>query len=315
MNMKKSILASILTLILLLPILPPQAPCVAGESSRGGTFLPMGWDAKGEGLGGAATILIRDDRSAYWNPANLTFLMSPSLSLGITEPVPDLDNRYSIFSVGTGLFEVRSQPGSEAAMRRLGIALTATHLGLELAGGSGWSESSLGISGAFAPNHYNSLGFTWRMLKSWTDLDDANAWGYALDLGWTGLLRSRLRLGVVGRNIISGISYPQRDEEIDPTWNIASAYEGIFEKISTECDAVLKGGKLIRFLTGVELMIWKDVLFTVGGVDFRLSEGKRTILHIGFGSIYRSSEISLAFRFDPDDALGRQTRISISHSL
>ncbi|MCK4236459.1 MAG: hypothetical protein KAX38_05020, partial [Candidatus Krumholzibacteria bacterium] len=249
MRRKITVISTMLLLVSLL-LTALFSPLAAGESSRGGTFLPLGWDARGQGLGGAATILIRDDRSAYWNPANLTFLMSPSFSLGTTKPVPDLDNRYSIFSIGTGLLDTRSENRADVAVRRFGAALSVTHLGLKLAGGSNWSESTIGISGAFSPNHYNSVGFTWRMLRHWSDLDDTDASGMALDIGWTALLRKRLWLGVVGRNVFSTISYPHRDEEIDPTWNIALAYEGLLDRISTECDAVLKNGELNRFLAG-----------------------------------------------------------------
>ncbi|UCF05407.1 MAG: hypothetical protein JSV33_16100 [bacterium] len=286
-----------------------------GRSSRGGTFLPLGWDARGEGLGGAATILIRDDRSAYWNPANLTFMKHPRLSIGVTRPVPDLENLYSIVSIGTGLLDARTEPDEPEVVRRFGTALTVTHLSLNLAAGSKWSESTIGISGAYAPNTYNSVGFTGRLLKSWTDIEDADSWGFALDVGWTARLTRRIWLGVVGRNVVSSIKYPERDESLDPTWNFALAYEDLFDRVSTECDAVLKNSDIDRFLAGMEITVWKDVLFVLGGLDHRFSEGKRTILHMGFGSIYRFSEVAVTFTFDPEDAFGRKTRASVGFSF
>jgi hypothetical protein len=77
----------------------------ASEFSRGGTFILPAWDARGAALGGAATILIRDERSAYWNPANLVFLTSARITAGTMEPVPGLDDRYSILCAGIALFE------------------------------------------------------------------------------------------------------------------------------------------------------------------------------------------------------------------
>lgn len=291
------------------------AAALAGESSRGGTFLPLGWDARGEGLGGAATLLVRDDRSAYWNPANLVFMQRPHASLGVTRPVPDLENLYSIASIGGGLMDVRTEPGDEDAVRRFGAALTVTHLSLDLAAGSKWSESTFGLSGAYSLNHFTSVGFTGRLLKSWTDLEDADSWGYALDVGWTARLTKQFWFGVVGRNVASRISYPERDEELDPAWNIALAYENLLDRVSIECDAVLAEANLDRLLAGTEIALWKDILFVLGGFDHRFNKGQRTILHMGFGSLYRLTEIAVAFTFDPEDAFGTRTRVSVGFSL
>lgn len=314
MTMKLKYTSSISLLVAAI-IAGASLPLAAGETSRGGTFLPMGWGARGEGLGGAAAILIKDDRSAYWNPANITFLQSPRVSLGTTKPVPDMDAYYSVFSAGTGLMDNRSKPDAEQAPRKFGVAITATHLGLELAGGSKWNESTLGISVAFAPNHYNSFGLTCRMLKSSADLYDADASGMTFDFGWTALIHDRMWLALVGRNFTSSVSYPYRDETIDPTWNLAAAYERIAGRISVEFDVVMKNSEFNRFLFGTEIEIFKDLLHILGGTDYRITEGERTILHLGVMSIYRSIEISLAFTFDPEDAFGRQTHVSIGYSL
>jgi len=291
------------------------SPLPAAEYSRGGTFLPMGWDARGEGMGHAATILIRDDRSVFWNPANLTFLSSPRISLGTTKPVPDLDAYYSVLSAGMGLMDTRSHPDLDYSMRRFGVGIMVSHLGLELAGGSKWNEGTFGLSAAFSPNHYNSVGVTFRMMQSWSDLTDADATGMAVDFGWTALVRGKLWLAVVGRNFASTVSYPNRDEEIDPVWNLAAAYERIVDRVSVEFDTVFKNGAFSRFLIGGEVMLVRDLLFATGGLDYRLNEGKRAIPAFGFGSIYRGIEISIAFTFDPEDAFGRKTRVSVGYSL
>jgi hypothetical protein len=283
------------------------------ESSRGGTFLPMGWSARGAGLGGAASILIRDDRSGFWNPANVSFLMSPRITLGTTRPVPGLDNWYTVLSAGTGLLDVRTAENDRAVMRRVGIAVTATHLGLELAQGSGWNEGTLGLSFAFAPNHFNSLGVTFRMMKSWNDLDDAGAWGTAVDAGWTAILTSHLWLALVGRNIHSSVSYPNVDEQLDPTFTIAAALEDLFGRISIETDAVMKNGGLDRVLVGSEIDLMSGLLRVSGGAELRLMDGERTIPCFGVGSTLNSIEAAVAFLFDPEDAFGRQTRASVSY--
>lgn len=298
--------------ILLLLAALPRGTALA-ESSRGGTFLPMGWSARGAGLGGAASILIRDDRSGYWNPANVSFLLSPRVTIGTTKPVPGLSNWYTVLSAGTGLLDTRTAENDRPVMKRIGIALTATHLGLELAEGSGWNESSLGLSLAFAPNHFNSFGATFRMMKSWTDLEDAGASGTAIDAGWTAVLTRHLWLALVGRNIHSAISYPNVDEELDPTFTIALALEDLLGHVSIEGDAVMREGELDRVLLGSEIDLFEGMLRVNGGAELRMREGERTIPSFGVISSLSSIEAAIAFIFDPEDAFGRQTRASVSY--
>jgi hypothetical protein len=285
---------------------------LAGETSRGGTFLPLGWDARGAGLGGAATILVRDDRSSYWNPANLVYLPGHRVSFGSTKLIEGLDSRFSTLSVGTGLTESRFSPDSAFTWKTFAIALSASHLGLVLSEGSRWSESTLGVSAAFAMANYSAVGLTFRVLKSWTDLADANAWGVALDAGVTERLSGHTWFALVGRNILNQISYPGRKEQLDAVWNVALAYENLLDAVSVECDVVLKERSLNRLLVGAQYEFAKDLFFVTGGLDCRLTEGERVIPGFGFGSSYRMAELALAFTFDPQDAFGTQSRLSVS---
>lgn len=287
----------------------------AQSGSRGGSFLPLGWDARGEGLAGAATLLVRGDGAAYWNPANLVFLESPGITLGTTKPVPGMQDNYSILSAGTGLLDSRRASDGSFVMRRLAAAVTMTHLGLELAEGSGWNEGTAGISAAFSINTYNSFGVSCRFLKSWTDLDDADAWGMAFDAGWTTRVHRKIWLGIVWRNLGSTIHYPESDESIDPSMNFALAAVDLFGRLSAECDAVVKESELNRILAGAELRIASDILYVMGGADIRLVNGERTIPHFGMLLRYLGIDLALSFGFDPEDDFGRTTRVSIGYSL
>lgn len=313
--MRKKILYPVLVMACTLGMAALTSPAASDESSLGGAFLPLGWDARGEGLGGAATILIRDDRSAYWNPANITFLTSPRFSFGATRPVPKLTNLYSFVSIGTGLFDTHENPDSDVSVSHLGAALSITHLGLELSSGSGWNESTIGLSIAFAPNSYNSFGVTWRIMKSWTDLENAGAWGMAFDIGWTARLRKKFWIGVVGRNLSSQINYTNQTEIINPMWNFAIAYEELFSRISIEGDLVFKRNALNRALLGTEITVWKNLLYVLAGADARLTEGRRTIMHFGLAAERSAWEISFAYTFDPMEAFGKQYRLSFSYSI
>ena len=307
----------IFSLLIISAVLVSSSPrsALKAQSSKGGAFLPLGWGAKGAGLADAATILINDDRSVYWNPANLSFLQSPRMTLGTTKPIPDMDVRYSVFSAATGILGEVKSPDGRKVMSRGAVGLSFSQMGLTLAQGSNWSESSIGLSASIAPNHYNSLGLTIKILKNWTDVTDAGASGYAIDIGWTALLRNNLYLAAFGRNVSSRIKYPNSSETLDGTWNLAVSYKDLFDIVSIEQDLVLKSGHTDRLLTGVEINMFDNLLFVTTGIDKRLCEGARTIYTLGFGTIYNFSEIALGFRFDPEDAFGRQTILSVSFAL
>ncbi|MCK4537887.1 MAG: hypothetical protein KAV42_03710 [Candidatus Krumholzibacteria bacterium] len=299
--------------VAMLPLLPYGLS--ATEGSRGGTFLPMGWDARGEALGGAATLLARDDGAAYYNPANLVFLRSTRVTAGVTRPVPGLDNLYSIVTAGTGLMDTRTSPDGTVEVRRLAAAVSISHLGLKLAGGSAWNEGTAGFSAAFSINHFNSIGATVRFLRSWTDLDDADSWGMAFDFGWTTRLYRNLWFGLVARNTNSVIHYPEIDEELDSSVNLALSLEELFGRVSIEGDVVTRAGELNRILLGSEIVIVEGTLSILGGVDARLVNYSRTITSFGLLTSLANADIALSFTFDPEDAFGRQTRLSVSYQF
>lgn len=314
--MKMKLKASIIIFLsAAMATLSPLTAARAGEGSRGGAFLPLGWNAEGEGLAGAATLLVRDGASGYYNPANLCLMDRGRAGIGTTKPVPGMPAYYSILSIGSSLLDTRTRRGRETPFRRIGAALTVSHLEVELAGGSAWKETTAGFSGAYSINHFNSIGLTFRLLRGWNDLENADSWGQSIDIGWTARLTGKLWFGVVGKNLYSGVSYPDREEEVAPAWNIALAGDKLFGRISPEADVVIKDGEINRFLGGVRVELLKDLFSFLGGVDRRLVNGKRSILHFGFHTIYKTADISVSFRLDPEEAFDKQTYVSIGYSL
>lgn len=283
----------------------------AGESSRGGTFLPLGWDARGMSLGGAATVLVKGEESAYWNPANLVYLERGGVSAGTVQLVEGLPSRHSTFSAGIGLGEAASDPDSAYRWHRFALALSVSQLGLELARGSGWTENTIGFSAAYAFTAYSAVGITVRGLSSRTEVADADAWGWAIDVGLTERVTRRVWLGIAARDVASRVSYPERAESLDPRWNIALAAADLPGRVSAECDVVFKGGAIERVLAGAEIAVYERYLVLAAGVDTRLIEGERTIPSFGFGTSYRFVELFAGFSFDPLDAFGRRTRLSV----
>ena len=309
-------LSRIIPIILLFILATLQSsPAFSQTSSKGGTFLPMGWGARGASLADAGTIIIRDDRSVYWNPANMVFLNSPTATIATTKPIPDMDIRYTTLSVASGILDTRFSPDSTRELKLVAVGLGITDMGLTLAGGSRWHENTFGVSFAISPNHYNAIGVSLRILHSSTDLTDANSSGIAIDAGWTAVLTNRLYLALSGRNIVNRVKYPSSTQKIEPTWNVALAYMDIYKIATIEGDLVVKGSSIYRFMTAFEATLFENLLIIRGGVDRRIRDGARTIFTFGMGTVYSFSEISLGFRFDPEDAFGRQTFVSVNFIL
>lgn len=294
-----------------LAVLPRGA--AASEGSRGGTFLPLGWDARGQALGGAGALLVRDEGAVYWNPANLVFLDTPGVGIGTVQPFPGLTNRYTVLSGGTGLLDRRVSRDGLVTVRRLALAVSVTHLGLDLAAGSAWNEGTAGVSAAWSFNAYNYIGLSWRVMKSWTDLEDAGSWGSAVDAGFTTRLSDRIWLAAVARDGWSTIHYPHRHEKVDPSLVLACSVERILDRVSVEADMVLREGELHSVRAGAELTLVRDILLLQGGADARLVDYSRTVPWFGVTAGYAGARISIAFGFDPEEELGRQTRISAAY--
>jgi hypothetical protein len=222
---------------------------------------------------------------------------------------------YSILSAGTALMDRRAGIDGPSPFRRLGAAVTVSHLNLELAGGSAWNESTIGVAGAISINHITSFGLSLKFLKGWNDLEDADSWGTSADIGLTVRLREDTWFGLTGKNLYSAIYYPDRDEEISPSWNIALSQENILARLDIEGDAVFTEGEMNRVLLGGRVRVYRDLFGVVAGLDRRLTNGARNIMHFGFLSSYKSANIAISFRLDPEEAFDRQTYISIGYGI
>lgn len=286
----------------------------AGEGSQGGTFLPLGWDARGQALGGAGTILVRDEAAAYWNPANLVFLLSPGAGIGTTRPIPGMDDLYTVASFGTGLLDSRRSVDGAIEVRRLAVAMTMSHLGLKLSEGSGWNEGTLGLSAAFSFNAYNFVGVSWRMMKSWSDVDDSGAWGSALDIAFTTRLSRHMWLAATVKDVWSKVHFPYSSWEIGPTVSLAASIEElVYGRLSAEFDLILREGELNSYRLGGELNLVRQTLWVQAGADVRAVNYSRTIPWCGVSASLGGARLALAFGFDPEDNLGRQTRVSAAY--
>jgi hypothetical protein len=197
---------------------------------------------------------------------------------------------------------------------RLAVAMTMSHLGLKLSEGSGWNEGTLGLSAAFSFNPYNFVGISWRMMKSWSSVDDAGAWGSAVDLSYTTRISRHVWLAAMIRDLWSKVHYPYSSWEIDPSIVLSASLEGIiYERFSAEFDLIYRESEINSYRFGGELSLIRDTLWLQAGADVRAVNYSRTIQWFGVSTMYKGARLALAFGFDPEDDLGRQTRVSIAY--
>jgi len=313
MTGRVSIATAILLILPAILLLHPSA-LRAGEGSRGGTFLPLGWDARGQALGGAGTILVRDEAAAYWNPSNLVFLTSPGVGIGTTRPIPGMDNLYTVVSIGTGLLDTRTSVDGTVEVRRFAVAMTMSHLGLKLSEGSSWNEGTVGFSAAFSFNPYNFIGISWRAMKSWSDVDDAGAWGSAVDLAFTTRLSRHIWFAAMLRDVWSKVHYPYSSWEVDPSIVLSASLEKIiYGRFSAEFDVVFRESEINSYRLGGELSLIRSILWLQAGADVRAVNYSRTIPWCGVSAGLGGARLALAFGFDPENDLGRQTRVTAAY--
>ncbi|MDD3643091.1 MAG: hypothetical protein PHQ19_06490, partial [Candidatus Krumholzibacteria bacterium] len=99
-------------------------------------------------------------------------------------------------------------------------------------------------------------------------------------------------------------------EQIDPSLVLACSAERILSRLSVEADLVLREGELHSVRLGGDLTLARDILSVQAGADARAVNQGRTIPWFGVTAGYAGARLSIAFGFDPEDDLGRQTRIS-----
>jgi hypothetical protein len=85
------------------------------------------------------------------------------------------------------------------------------------------------------------------------------------------------------------------------------------DRLSLEADMVLREGELHSVRFGGELTLVEEMLCVQGGADARTANYSRTIPWFGVTAGYAGARISIAFGFDPENDLGRQTRISAAY--
>ena len=108
---------SLLIIITLLVSFIPHAGLSASRGKYAGEFIDIGVGGRALGLGGAYTAIANDVTAGYWNPAGLSKLMYPQLTLMHDERFGGLIN----YDYGAIALPVGSNASAAVSAIRLGI--------------------------------------------------------------------------------------------------------------------------------------------------------------------------------------------------
>src|SRR5262245_55772128 len=273
-------------------------------------FAPLSGGARAYALSGAEVALADDAAAAFVNPARLAFLRGSSMVLGYARLVEDVPSDRGELSYALPLGDPIAAPFQQEGAYRTVIAFGAEYQRLELSQGSGYHEVTGTIAASLAPAHILAFGVAVRGLTTGSDVDGLQASGTALDLGFSIALLPDLEAAIVGHNITGSVKYEGRESEKPgrsaqlglafTRWRWAQAEADLIDEYD--------GAKSLAF--GVEVLP-QHVLTLRGGLRQWLEPESRTVPSAGVGFRRHGIFFDYAARFDTDEALGLQHRVSL----
>jgi hypothetical protein len=221
--MKKIILLSTVLLLSVVIIYSSQSSLL---------FLSMPVGAPASALGGAYTARAEGVYGMYWNPASLNnsekdneviFFHNNYIEdlkhtyIGYTRNVPEL---YGTFGISINMFD-------HGSFNRTTFHQNHIPGDYDSSGGTfGSNDYAIGLSYNPETKHPVKFGVSMNILKS--KIDNADATGFALDLGWlydNKILDVPYRVGITVKNIGGKIKYDLQKEELPLTFKTGFALD------------------------------------------------------------------------------------------
>ncbi len=323
------------TLAFLSFFLPSIAPC-ASNGKYAGEFIAIGVGGRALGLGGAYAAVANDVTAGYWNPAGLSKLMYPQLTLMHDERFNGLIN----YDYGAVALPV----GANAS-----LAVSAIRLGIDNIANTEKAWIDLNNDGIPQSNEidYNRITYfntaDWAVYFSYAkkateqlsyganlklirrENGDASATGIGFDIGVQYLLTDRIALGATFQDVTTTLVAwnTGTNELISPTLKVGSAYfldalggrfmpaidvDFRFENRQSASNAHV-GRISMDFHTGLEFD-FKSL------VALRLGFNELGSLNLGTGIHLPKFDIDYSFaKFDGAEQLGNTHRISLTFTL
>jgi len=286
------------------------AASAAAQTVHSPAFAALSGGARAYALSGAEVALANDAAAAFVNPARLAFVRGPSFVLGYARLVEDIPSDRGEVSYSQPLGDSIGAPFQREAVYRTTLAAAAEYQRLELAQGSNYGEVTGTLAAALAPANILAFGAALRGLRTHSDVDGLSASGVALDLGFTMSLMPNLEVALVAHNMTGHVHYEDRPNET-PGKSVQFAVAFARNRwVQAEADWIADYNDATSAAFGVEVLP-EGVLTIRGGLRQWIDPESRTVPSAGLGFRRHGFFFDYAARFDSQDALGLQHRVSL----
>jgi hypothetical protein len=300
-----------LALALVLAFAGLAAGVARAQTIHSPAFTPNSGGARAYALSGAEVALANDAGAVFVNPARLCFVHGPSFVLGYARLVQDIPSDRGEFSYSQPLGDSIGAPFQREAAYRLALAAAAEYQRLELAQGSQYDEITGSLAAALAPTNILAFGVALRGLRTNSaDVDGLDASGMAVDAGFTMALTPNLEVAMVAHNTSGHVHYgDQPNETPGRSFTFALAFARN-KWVQGEADWIADYNDASSAALGVEVLPY-GALTLRGGLRHWVNPESRTVPSAGIGLQRKGLFLDYAARFDSQDALGLQHRVSL----
>ena len=318
-----------------------QPATAATGAKYAGEFIAIGVGGRALALGGAYSALANDVTAAYWNPAGLSSLLYPQLSLMHDERFGGLVN----YDYGAVAIPVGAQTSLAFSAIRLGVDNIADtrNAGVDADGNPLPPGQTQGLAGIDPSRvvYYNSadwafyLSYAKRASESFSyganlklirrEMGVGSATGIGFDIGGRYVVSEKFVVGANFQDITTTLVAwnTGRNELITPTLKLGSAYfvDALGGRFAPALDADVRfegrksasnehlGRVSFDFHSGLEFNYQNAIAVRTGYSDI----GSFTI---GAGIHLPKFDIDYSFsKFNGDDQLGNTHRISLTFTL
>lgn len=319
----------------------PQPASGAARAKYAGEFIAIGVGGRALGLGGAYAALAHDVTAAYWNPAGLSTMMYPQVTLMHDERFGGLINydyaavalpagtstslAVSLIRLGVDDIPNTQNAGIDANGNPLPPGQTQNLAGIDPSKVTYFNAADWAIYLSYSKKASNQFSYGANVKFIRRELGEASATGVGFDLGAQYLVSDRFLLGVNAQDITTTLVAwnTGTNELITPTLKTGSAYlidvlggrlipafdiDFRFEGRKSESNAHF-GGVSMDFHSGMEFDFQNLVAVRAGYSDIKS-------VNFGTGIHLPKFDIDYSFaKFDRTDQLDNTHRISLTFTF
>jgi hypothetical protein len=297
-----------------------------------GEFLAIGVGGRPLGMGGAYVALVNDVTAGYWNPALLSKLNYPQISLMHDARFSNLVN-YDYGSVGIP-FGKNASLG--ISIIRMGIDDIPDTRNALINNGSGelrldddkitrFSTTDYAFFLTYSKKHNDKLSYGANLKILRRNIAEASAWGLGFDVGVAYSPFTRLLLGMNLQDITTTyISWTTgKNELITPTAKIGSAYMIDFFKgiltpaIDFDVRFENRQSSANAYIGPVSFDMHAGLEYTFQNL-FSIRAGYNELGNLTLGAGVKLPKLNIDYsfvKFDNEEALGNTHRISLVFTL